>query len=374
MAPASSHLRVTAFPATQLDAALTRDIDALALVSAEPNPFHESWMLRPALAHLDAPKLMLVCVRDESATLTGLFPMQLTPRYRGLPLRTLRSWEHDYLFLGSPLIAAGDPASTWGAVLDWIESRDSPASILELVGIRDDGPVGTALRTEIARRPHLGVYAQRRERAMFDPIHFKATGISGKHHKELRRQERRLGELGAITYRSLSAESDAIGWIERFLALESSGWKGQLGTALNAHAASRAFFKDTCMAAHERGQLQMFEMVVAEQPIAMKCNFTSHDGVFMFKIAYDETYAKYSPGLLLELFGMQQLLLSDRRIAWADSCAKTEHFMAERLWPERRRLGDYSISGRSVLARAIIRHGGRVRAIRRRVKRLLLGG
>jgi hypothetical protein len=49
-------------------APLAVEIDALARSAAEPNPFHESWMLAAALEHLRTAPLELLCVRARSST------------------------------------------------------------------------------------------------------------------------------------------------------------------------------------------------------------------------------------------------------------------------------------------------------------------
>ena len=69
--------------------------------------------------------------------------------------------------------------------------------------------------------------------------------------------------------------------------------------------------------------------------IAQKCNFLAGDGAFAFKIAYDERYADFSPGVLLELENIRRIHAS-QAIRWMDSCAAPNHFMINRLWTERR--------------------------------------
>lgn len=79
----------------------------------------------------------------------------------------------------------------------------------------------------------------------------------------------------------------------------------------------------------------MLSLAAGERIVAMKCNFLAQDGAFAFKIAYDEDYARFSPGTLLELENIREL---HRRpgLSWMDSCAESDHFMANRLWLERR--------------------------------------
>ena len=66
----------------------------------------------------------------------------------------------------------------------------------------------------------------------------------------------------------------------------------------------------------------------------MLINFLAPPGSFSFKIAYDEAYARFSPGVLLELDNLDLLARGD--IDWMDSCAAENHPMIDSLWGERR--------------------------------------
>lgn len=71
------------------------------------------------------------------------------------------------------------------------------------------------------------------------------------------------------------------------------------------------------------------------KPIAMKCNFLAGTGSFAFKIAFDESYYHFSPGILLEVENIRRFhAVPD--IEWMDSCAVPSQVMINRLWPDRR--------------------------------------
>ena len=95
------------------------------------------------------------------------------------------------------------------------------------------------------------------------------------------------------------------------------------------------------------------------RPISMKHNLLTKSGGFAFKIAFDEKFSKYSPGLLLELESIRRVC-EDSRIPWMDSCAAARHPMANRIWRERRMIrrslisngsatGDFCVSALPVL-------------------------
>jgi Acetyltransferase (GNAT) domain len=58
---------------------------------------------------------------------------------------------------------------------------------------------------------------------------------------------------------------------------------------------------------------------------------------YTWKIAYDEAFATYSPGMLL-MIEATKMLLDDPNVTNADSCAVPNHQMMDRVWAERRQL------------------------------------
>ena len=73
---------------------------------------------------------------------------------------------------------------------------------------------------------------------------------------------------------------------------------------------------------------------VDNRPVAMLVNFLCPPGSFSFKTAFDEGFAHYSPGVLLQIDNLDILDRPD--IAWMDSCAAQDHPMIDSLWTERR--------------------------------------
>jgi CelD/BcsL family acetyltransferase involved in cellulose biosynthesis len=177
---------------------------------------------------------------------------------------------------------------------------------------------------------------------------FLGEALSRKGAKELQRLERRLAEAGKLEYAELQDAAEAEQWIADFLELEARGWKGRNASALGSSDPGRLFFKRATHAAARRGRLMLLGLRLAGRWVAMKCNFVSGEGAFAFKIAYDEDYARFSPGTLLELENIRRFHARPE-LRWMDSCADPDHFMANRLWMDRRRLADLvTTTGRAV--------------------------
>lgn len=350
---AQANYQVTLLRRADELAALAGEFERLCGAGIERNVFYESWMLQAALRHLPRESVVVAVIRHRGGAVTGVFPFELVPRFRGLPLPALRSWRHIYCFLCTPLIHRDHAAATVGALLDWVASGAAPANLVEFEQVTAASAFDTVLSEALRGRRGWYRHGVVFQRALFEPQRSVAPGASGKHLKELRRLERRLAQSGALTYRVAAAGEALQPWLENFTTLEASGWKGREGTALASDAASRAYFQDIAEQAAERGQLQMMALELDGRPIAMKCNFLTGEGSFAFKIAFDEQFAKYSPGALLELFNMQELARAHPQVQWMDSCAVADHFMINRLWTGRRTVGTYWLARRG-LARLLV--------------------
>lgn len=324
---------------------------ALAAAALEPNVFYEPWFLLPALrafaGHADL-RCVLVFGQDrakrhESHRLIGLFPLERRATTRGLPIARLRFWQSDYTFLCAPLLHRDGARECLAAFSGWLRSGSAGASLLELQNLPGDGPLAHLLIEQFRVERLAAQPAAAHTRALFRPSksaeQFLAAALSGKHRKELRRKTYRLAERGAISFDEFrpGGEGNLPHWIREFLTLEANGWKGRTGSALAATPHGQAFFTSLVEAAAAERRLMLLALRLDGVAIAMKCNFLTADGSggFAFKIAFDEAYAEYSPGVLLEVEHVRRLHAMPS-LEWMDSCAAADHPMISRLWPARR--------------------------------------
>ena len=320
----------------------------LASAALEPNVFYEPWMMLPAIDSFGAcGQLRYVLVYadqvDAPPLLCGLFPLERVARYNGLPFSHLRLWQHKHCFLGTPLVRATHTRVCLDAFLDWLEADADGASAMKWGVVAADGPFWRALAEALAESGRRSFVAYRFERAVMRPRAggeaFLGEALSRKGAKELQRLERRLAEAGKVEYAELQDAAQVEQWIEDFIELEARGWKGRNSSALGSSDQGRVFFTRAARAAARGGRLMMLGLRLAGKWIALKCNFVSGEGAFAFKIAYDEDYARFSPGTLLELENIRRFHARPE-LRWMDSCAEPDHFMANRLWPDRRGLAD----------------------------------
>ncbi|MBC2668161.1 GNAT family N-acetyltransferase [Novosphingobium piscinae] len=326
--------------------AARRQWERLVASAAEPNPFFEPWYLLPSLAALDPGGRVTLLVIERAGEWLGLLPLALERRYYGHPLPHWRGWLHANAFVGLPLIARGHEAEVWTALLAHLDRTAGTGLFLHLAGLPLASPVCAALAAVCAAQGRQAALVHREERALLQsassPADYLDGALSGKKRKELRRQHARLSELGEL---AITRQRDAVGiegWIAAFLALEQAGWKGRAGSALASHPATRSLFELALREAAMQGRLERLTLALDGVPIALLATFLAAPGAFSYKTAFDERYARYSPGVLLQRENLA--LLDDPQIAWCDSCAAEDHPMIDHLWRERRAIGRLSIA------------------------------
>ena len=320
---------------------------ALAADAKEPNAFYERWFLAPALEYLKQGHAVRIAeARDEDGELIGLLPLTLANRYGRVPARHTSNWSHYQCFMGTPLIADGAETEFWTSLILALDASDWAAGFFTQTGLLEDGPVHRGLIAAAAAlgRPCPVVFAY--DRAALagdgDPQAYLDASIRPKKRKELRRLSNRLREAGAVSFASLERADQIDAWCVEFLMLEAAGWKGARGAALGNAPETSSFFRDIVSGAFSADKLDFQRLSLDGRAIAMLVNFRTPPGSWSFKIAYDETLARFSPGVMIELENLARVL-GDPTLDWMDSCAVENHPMIDRLWMERRRIIQVSV-------------------------------
>jgi CelD/BcsL family acetyltransferase involved in cellulose biosynthesis len=318
---------------------IVREWRELAERALEPNIFYE-----PALA-LAAAKVfgsdagaLLVWSGASPPRLLGLFPARVERRRYGLNLPILLGWTHPFAPLGVPLVereAAEPVIAAWLAHL--AADPALPGTVL-LPFLTEQGRFAATLDA-ILRRAQMAVADfDRHQRAQLAPAGERTRYLEraiGKHrHKELRRQWRRLSETGAVLFTTAGEPAAVAAAVEDFLVLEASGWKGRAGTAAAQHEELRRFMRAAMAALADEGKVAIDRILVDGRTIAATIMLRSGRCAWFWKIAYDEKFARFSPGVMLSAV-LTNELVEDTTLAGTDSCATADHPMIDHLWRER---------------------------------------
>ncbi len=327
----------------------------LAANAAEPNAFYAPSMLIPALDAFADDKPEVAVVRDASRRLIGLAPVAPLKGYSRLPVRYVATWMHQHCFFAAPLVRRGSERAFFAAFFDLVEGR---GAFLRLRHLDASGPLYAAAAAAAAATGRLSAPSARYQRAVlkapWTTEAYMKESMRGKHRKDLRRRRARLEETGPLSFERCGAGDDLDAWTAEFLALEASGWKGAAGTALRQDPAAARFFQEAVSRARAAGELQLFRFRHAGRTIAAAVSFCGGGVSYAFKIAYDEAFARFSPGVMVEI-EIMRALEGDAAVSMIDSCAKVEHPMIDRLWRERRAIAALNISRRDAPSKALFR-------------------
>jgi CelD/BcsL family acetyltransferase involved in cellulose biosynthesis len=353
-AAADSHIRTKSL--TEVDTPAFRAAwDVLVTQASEPNPFFEPWLLIPALRQWGDG--VTIKAWYHYGRLGGLLPLRTSGDYYGHRVPHAAGWLHPNAFCGAPLIVAGHEEAFWRALLADCDRGPARHLFLHLPRLPADGPALAALDRVLADRPRAHYTAAEESRAILTggstAAAYLDAAMSAKKRKELRRQRTRLAEEGSLTFERIEGDQGLAQWTEEFLALEAAGWKGAQGSALASADETRTFFAETLAGAAAAGRLERLVLRLDGRAIAMLANFITAPGAYSFKTAFDEAYARFSPGMLLQLENLA--LLERPGIHWADSCAVEGHPMIERLWRDKRRMVSRNIAIGGPLRRTVFR-------------------
>lgn len=342
-------------PLDELEPAHLASWKALAERAAEPNPFFEPEFVLPVARHVGESRAALMVVEGPEREWLACMPVVRSVHAGHMRVPVVSSRYEVYAALRTPLVDGSAVEPAVAALID-TTLRSSRVGIVALPWVGADGPVAAALLATLASRGRRPALERSFERAvMRRPTLDDGVDalLTRGHRRDLARLARRLGEeLGAPL--EVRDESERASAVDGFLAVEASGWKGERGTALASRAGHDEFFRGVCDGFRAAGRLQMLTLGTNERTVSYKCNLLCDDAVFCFKIAYDEAFAHYRPGLQLEL-RMLEWFRDQMQQSWMDSCADAKSPLFEHLWPERRRISSYAITTRRVTGWAVRR-------------------
>ncbi|WP_018183366.1 GNAT family N-acetyltransferase [Kaistia granuli] len=316
------------------------EVTALEAGTAEDNPFFASALRQAALAHLADGKVSLARATGEDGRLLALAPIR--PTRLGHLIPAVAAWVHPLGPLGTPLLDREDPDAAAGALIAAMDGARPGRRILAFPYLPLTGPVAEALKRQarIEGRPTnvLGAHPRALLLRASDNAPDRLPPLAPKKRKELARQFRRLAELGTVTLDHVTQPQDVAAALDDFFALEASGWKGRRGTALTLRPAERAFAVAAVTKAAATGDAALHAIRLDGRAIAMLVSFRAGATAVTWKIAYDEAYARFSPGVHLMLEA-SRALMADPAITRIDSLAIADHPMVDHLWPDRLEIG-----------------------------------
>lgn len=132
--------------------------------------------------------------------------------------------------------------------------------------------------------------------------------------QNMRKQRNKLaGDGVSSSMRVLSDVADMAPALVRYGALESTGWKGENGTAIHPDNEQGRFYLRLFETAAARGEALFYEYLFDQQTVAMNLCLLRGGQLVVLKTAYDESIKTLSPAFLLREEEMQ-LFFGEGRI------------------------------------------------------------
>jgi len=315
----------------------------LSACALEPNVFYEPSFALAAAPWLGMDVQVGLVWSRAPRRLVGLFPVRIERRRYGVPFAVVVGWTHPYAPLGTPLVDREMAEPVIAAWLSYIADNAAMPDLMLLPLIAQSGAFAAMLADLLAHRGCQATSFHRHQRALLLPgdsraDYFQRT-MSGKRLRKMRRRHTRLQELAAVTLEAAQGSDALARGLDDFFALEATGWKGRAGTAASQDADIRHFIERAVTTLGSEDKVLIHRLRANGKTIAVTIALKSGDTAWGWKVAYDEAYAGYSPGVLA-VAGLTETILADPAITQADSCATATDTMALQLWNERLTMAD----------------------------------
>lgn len=346
---------VTIKPARNLTADDRAQWASLWARAGHSNIFAADWFMASALAQFAAHSMVrLAVVHSLRGAWLGVLPLSFEGMMGRCPLPALHNWHCANQFDASPLIESGAEHIFWHVLLAHLDRISGAACGLCLEELPLDDPATRALIEVCLAGERPLKQTARWGRPMM--AHFGSCEVAPESVSPARRKlDRRLDSLlrklqrdmGSVRFVQHACDADPAEWIDRFLALERSGWKGQSRSALGCDPRTAMLFRDVITAGWQSGAVRLMSLEAGGKVIAMTSWFLRKGRGYGFKMAYDEARRSYAPGRLLMRAVADEVARGPGVLF--DTCARADA-LADPLWPQTREVANY-----------VLPIGGRVR-------------
>jgi hypothetical protein len=288
-------------------------------------------------------KVRFAVVWDHSG-LVALLPFT-SPRVAVPVVRAAgRAWQSKYTFSCTPLLDTNLKTEAADALLHVLASISESEWIIPTVST--GGDACRSMVAALARRGAPWTFLNNFRRATLEagPTFDEHMNlhVGSSRRKGLARTRRRLEEVGKVEHESHSSGEGLKRAVSAFLKIEASGWKGKRGTALDCDEQTRQFATGAFTGNATDSICRADILTVGGVPIAVSLIALAGRTGFAVKACYDESYGRYSPGLLLETEVIRSFLSGN----WAsrlDSATLGTHVLDD-LWPGRTEVADLMFS------------------------------
>lgn len=357
-----------------MDAVQTAAIGDLARRAGGRNIFFEAEFQAAAAGRMGSPGRRMLMLTERLGEEDRLkFALPYSVEKMGFPrVAVRRAFSHPFAPLSLPLVDIGDADETLVrfaalfADLGWRQPL-----------VFEDFPIDdklASLMLDALVRQGFGVDTLRPKwRAGLAP---QVTGgkalISSHRRRRIARLERKLEENGKVEFERAERLWDILLRFEEFLVLETRGWKGRRGSSIHVIRRTAAFARQAVGDLAAQGRAVIYTLRLDGAAIASLIMLRSANRYYPWKIAFDEQWSAFSPGIQLMLRATRQLLATPG-FEFADSLARETSWI-DPLWPSKFRLATVVVAPPAKPAKHVIAALNRTESARRLARRIISRG
>lgn len=320
-----------------------------------PNPFWDPDFCIPAITLAAPGTIKIATLTNPDGSLAALAPFTLQ-RVMKVGPKVAVLWTHDYIPLGTPLVASADDTAFQSLLLGLMNETGSPLLAYTLKQLPELGTLSNDTIVTHVINTHNRAALQSSEPGET----YRRATLSKQRRQGLDRRYRRLVErtthLGKLEI-DLCRDPEIIpSRFEAFMRLEQVGWKGENNTALLSNKLHADFARDTALKFAQRRSAMVATLKAGETVLAALTLFQINGEAFSWKTTFDENYKVCSPGTQLLARFADPIMGKGEKFS-LDSCAAENNEIANAIWGERVRVQNiiFSTPAQSAQANAIKR-------------------
>jgi CelD/BcsL family acetyltransferase involved in cellulose biosynthesis len=270
---------------------------ALASQSHDDEPFYRpEWISAIIRAFFPHIKILVITARTNRALRFVLPLLQERALFFGIPVLRLRSPAnvHSCRF---DAIRCASPEGEQVLLAAWRFLKEKqPWDMLEFSDIPDESSVELLVRgaefdgfrtAKVPMRPNPVVRIADLEKL---PRNARLRG-------KLRQAHRELSKTGPLQLRRIETADQEV--LDRFYELESRGWKGREGGAIQNDATAKRFYDEIAEVAARRGYLCVYTLELGGRLLAAHFGLAHQGRYYSPKLAYDESFKERAVGHLI---------------------------------------------------------------------------
>jgi CelD/BcsL family acetyltransferase involved in cellulose biosynthesis len=289
---------------------LAPEWEAISLDGNEGEPFFTPYWVGAFADAFERKSPLAVVTTREGRELRGVLPfVRRKSFFGGIPARTLQSLSgiHSCRFdlTCAPRTHARVAEASWRAL-----RADRSWDVIEALNVPEDGTFNAVVNAASRDGFLVGKWTTLLTPVMTFPSEGGDPFVESPRRysqvrSRLKNYHKKLEKQGAVSFEI--HKNFNVNLLEKFLRMESAGWKGKHGGAIALNSKATQFYHLALSEAAKRGHLRFHTLRVGEEIVAMEIGLLMNNRYYSPKLTYDERYSNCSPGNVLNRFILETL-------------------------------------------------------------------